>query len=67
MEVGGLARPLSTPPDRKVLRRCSDLADVLLIGATTAMVEASAVSAPTGRPSTADAGTAWPTSRRRPS
>ncbi|MET8733678.1 FAD-dependent oxidoreductase [Streptomyces tendae] len=32
VEVGGLARPLSTPPDRKVLRLDSDLADVLLIG-----------------------------------
>ncbi|MFI1753656.1 dihydrofolate reductase family protein [Streptomyces sp. NPDC020571] len=39
VEIGGLARPLSTPPDRKVLRLGSDLADVLLIGATTAMVE----------------------------
>ncbi|GAA4976987.1 pyrimidine reductase family protein [Streptomyces hyderabadensis] len=39
VEVGGLARPLSTPSDRKVLRLGSDLADVLLIGATTAMVE----------------------------
>ncbi|WP_345964477.1 pyrimidine reductase family protein [Streptomyces sp. BRB040] len=39
VEVGGLARPLSTPPDRKVLQLGSDLADVLLIGATTAMVE----------------------------
>ncbi|WP_084468609.1 pyrimidine reductase family protein [Nocardiopsis trehalosi] len=39
VEVGGKARPLSTPPDRKVLQLGSDLADVLLIGATTAMVE----------------------------
>ncbi|WP_432130052.1 hypothetical protein [Streptomyces tendae] len=33
MEVGALARPLSTPPDRKVLRLGSDFADVLLIDA----------------------------------
>ncbi|MEU8799573.1 pyrimidine reductase family protein [Spirillospora sp. NPDC048819] len=39
VELGGRARPLSTPPDRKVLRLGADLADVLLIGATTATVE----------------------------
>ncbi|WP_107059338.1 dihydrofolate reductase family protein [Streptomyces sp. NRRL F-5126] len=39
VELGGQARPLSTPPDREVLQLGSDLADVLLIGATTAMVE----------------------------
>lgn len=39
VELGGLARELSTPPDRTVLRLASDLADVVLIGATTAMVE----------------------------
>jgi riboflavin biosynthesis pyrimidine reductase len=39
VELGGLARELSTPPDRAVLRLASDLADVLLVGATTAMVE----------------------------
>lgn len=39
VEVGGQARPLSTPPDREVLQLGSDLADVLLVGATTAMVE----------------------------
>jgi riboflavin biosynthesis pyrimidine reductase len=35
----GRARELSDEPDRKVLRLGSDLADVLLVGATTAMVE----------------------------
>lgn len=35
----GRARALSNEPDRKVLRLGSDLADVLLVGATTAMVE----------------------------
>lgn len=39
VELGGQARGLSTPPDRTVLRLGSDLADVLLVGATTAMVE----------------------------
>ncbi|GAA5136498.1 dihydrofolate reductase family protein [Pseudonocardia adelaidensis] len=35
----GRARELSNEPDRRVLRLGSDLADVLLVGATTAMVE----------------------------
>ncbi len=35
----GRARALSNEPDRRVLRLGSDLADVLLVGATTAMVE----------------------------
>lgn len=39
VEVGGTARGLSNPPDRKVLRLGSDLADVVLVGAQTAMVE----------------------------
>jgi riboflavin biosynthesis pyrimidine reductase len=39
VEIGGRARRLSTPPDRRVLRLGSDLADVLLVGATTAVVE----------------------------
>lgn len=39
VEVGGQARPLSTPPDREVLQLGSDLADVLLVGSTTAMIE----------------------------
>jgi riboflavin biosynthesis pyrimidine reductase len=39
VEVDGLARRLSNPPDRQVLQLGSDLADVLLVGATTAMVE----------------------------
>ncbi|GAA2355034.1 dihydrofolate reductase family protein [Saccharopolyspora halophila] len=39
VETGGQARPLSNPPDRKVLQLGSDLADVVLVGATTAMVE----------------------------
>lgn len=39
VEVGGRARRLSNPPDVKVLKLGSDLADVLLVGATTAMVE----------------------------
>lgn len=39
VEVGGRARQLSNPPDQKVLKLGSDLADVLLVGATTAMVE----------------------------
>lgn len=37
--VGGRAARLSNPTDQKVLRLGSDLADVLLVGATTAMVE----------------------------
>lgn len=37
--VGGTAKELSNAPDRLVLRLGSDLADVLLVGATTAMVE----------------------------
>lgn len=39
VEVDGRARRLSNPPDRQVLQLGSDLADVLLVGATTAMVE----------------------------
>ncbi|MCI2416749.1 dihydrofolate reductase family protein [Saccharopolyspora sp. K220] len=39
VEVGGRARELSNPADQKVLKLGSDLADVLLVGATTAMVE----------------------------
>ncbi|MBO0851091.1 MAG: pyrimidine reductase family protein [Pseudonocardia sp.] len=39
VELAGQARELSTPPDRTVLRLGSDLADALLVGATTAMVE----------------------------
>ena len=35
----GRARELSNEPDRRVLRLGSDLADVLLVGATTAVVE----------------------------
>jgi riboflavin biosynthesis pyrimidine reductase len=35
----GRARELSNEPDRRVLQLGSDLADVLLVGATTAMVE----------------------------
>jgi riboflavin biosynthesis pyrimidine reductase len=35
----GRARGLSNEPDQRVLRLGSDLADVLLVGATTAMVE----------------------------
>jgi riboflavin biosynthesis pyrimidine reductase len=35
----GRARALSNEPDQRVLRLGSDLADVLLVGATTAMVE----------------------------
>ena len=37
--LGATARGLSTPPDRTILRLGADLADVLLVGATTAMVE----------------------------
>ena len=37
--LGDTARGLSTPPDRTLLRLGADLADVLLVGATTAMVE----------------------------
>ncbi|MFC7342271.1 dihydrofolate reductase family protein [Saccharopolyspora griseoalba] len=39
VEAGGTARALSNPPDRAVLQLGSDLADVVLVGATTAMVE----------------------------
>lgn len=39
VEHGGQAAVLSTAPDRTVLELGSDLADVLLVGATTAMVE----------------------------
>lgn len=39
VEVGGRARRLSNPPDQRVLHLGSDLADILLVGATTAMVE----------------------------
>lgn len=39
VEVGGRARQLSSPADQKVLKLGSDLADVLIVGATTAMVE----------------------------
>lgn len=39
VEVGGRARQLSNLPDQKILKLGSDLADVLLVGATTAMVE----------------------------
>jgi riboflavin biosynthesis pyrimidine reductase len=39
VQVGGKARRLSNPPDRRVLRLGSDLADVLLVGASTAMIE----------------------------
>jgi riboflavin biosynthesis pyrimidine reductase len=39
VEVNGRARRLSNPPDQQVLQLGSDLADVLLVGATTAMVE----------------------------
>jgi riboflavin biosynthesis pyrimidine reductase len=39
VELHGRAAELSNAPDRRVLRLGSDLADVLLVGATTAMVE----------------------------
>ncbi|HYH33118.1 MAG TPA: dihydrofolate reductase family protein [Pseudonocardia sp.] len=39
VELHGRAVELSTAPDRQVLKLGSDLADVLLVGATTAMVE----------------------------
>jgi riboflavin biosynthesis pyrimidine reductase len=39
VEVGGRAARLSNAPDQKVLKLGSDLADVLLVGANTAMVE----------------------------
>ncbi|GDY33434.1 pyrimidine reductase family protein [Gandjariella thermophila] len=39
VEVGGRAARLSNAPDRKVLQLGSDLADVLLVGAATAMIE----------------------------
>lgn len=38
-EVGGRAARLSNPTDQKVLKLGSDLADVLLVGARTAMIE----------------------------
>lgn len=38
-EIGGKAARLSNPTDQKVLKLGSDLADVLLVGARTAMVE----------------------------
>lgn len=38
-EINGRAGGLSNAPDRRVLELGSDLADVLLVGATTAMVE----------------------------
>ncbi|MGW4527691.1 pyrimidine reductase family protein [Amycolatopsis sp. NPDC004378] len=37
--VGGRSRPLSTDPDRVVFKLGSDLADVVLLGAGTAVVE----------------------------
>ncbi|MEB3368970.1 dihydrofolate reductase family protein [Saccharopolyspora mangrovi] len=39
VEIGGKARQLSCESDQKILQLGSDLADVLLVGATTAMVE----------------------------
>lgn len=39
VEHGGTARALSNEPDRRVLLLGSDLADLLLVGATTAVVE----------------------------
>ncbi|WP_232665996.1 dihydrofolate reductase family protein [Pseudonocardia sp. TRM90224] len=39
LELGGRAVALSNEPDQRVLRLGSDLADVLIVGATTAMVE----------------------------
>ena len=39
VETGGTARALSNPPDRAVLQLASDLADVVLVGSTTAVVE----------------------------
>jgi riboflavin biosynthesis pyrimidine reductase len=39
VELDGRAVELSNEPDRRVLQLGSDLADVLLVGATTAMVE----------------------------
>jgi riboflavin biosynthesis pyrimidine reductase len=39
VELGGTARALSNAPDQQVLRLGSDLADVVLVGATTAVVE----------------------------
>jgi len=39
VELHGRAAALSSPADQHVLRLGSDLADVLLIGATTAIVE----------------------------
>jgi riboflavin biosynthesis pyrimidine reductase len=39
VELGGRAPALSNEPDQRVLRLGSDLADALLVGATTAVVE----------------------------
>ena len=39
VETGGKAEQLSNSPDRKILHLASDLADVILVGANTAMVE----------------------------
>ncbi|RRO13145.1 pyrimidine reductase family protein [Saccharopolyspora rhizosphaerae] len=39
VELDGTARGLSTPADQEVLKLGSDLADVMLVGATTAMAE----------------------------
>ena len=39
VETGGTAQALSNPPDRAVLQLASDLADVVLVGSTTATVE----------------------------
>lgn len=39
VEIDGRARRLSGPADRQVLRLGSDLADVVLVGAATAMIE----------------------------
>lgn len=39
VEINGRAAGLSSAPDRQLLQLGSDLADVLLVGATTAMVE----------------------------
>jgi riboflavin biosynthesis pyrimidine reductase len=39
IEIGGRSRGLSTPPDRRIYQLGSDLADVLLVGAGTAMAE----------------------------
>lgn len=49
VEVDGIARPLSTPPDRVVLQLGTDLADVVLVGANTATVEGFTGVKPTDR------------------